>query len=150
MLFKLTLRCEIWCPSGSDDDCPDDHLCFAFSKCHAGDMNSQTLAQIEKQKEEDYAHLIGNTGSSSGSGGAANSFATTDNNPIPRITAAPIPADQVPGYYDVMLGGSTRPTRMPTKRPTNKPVISDEQAMHRYSFCGAYWVDVSIYSLYSA
>ena len=111
-------------------------------------MNSQTLAQIEKQKEEDYAHLIGNTGSGS-SGGAANSFATTDNNPIPRITAAPIPADQVPGYYDVMLGGSTRPTRMPTKRPTNKPVISDEQAMHRYSFCGAYWVDVSIYSLYS-
>ena len=106
-------------------------------------MNSQTLAQIEKQKEEDYAHLIGNT-DSSGSGGAASSFATTDSNPIPRITAAPIPADQVPGYYDVMLGGSTRPTRMPTKRPTNKPVISDEQAMHRYSFCGAYWADVSI------
>jgi len=112
-------------------------------------MNSQTLAQIEKQKEEDYAHLIGNTGSSGSGGGAANSFATTDSNPIPRITAAPIPADQVPGYYDVMLGGSTRPTRMPTKRPTNKPIISDEQAMHRYSFCGAYWTDVSIaYVLY--
>ena len=109
-------------------------------------MNSQTLAQVEKQKEEDYAHLIDNT--DSGSGGAASSFATTDSNPIPRITAAPIPADQVTGYYDVMLGGSTRPTRMPTKRPTNKPVISDEQ-VHRYSFCGAYWADVSIYSLYS-
>jgi hypothetical protein len=43
-------RCEIWCPSGSDDDCPDDQLCFAFSKCHAQDMNGMTMAQIEENK----------------------------------------------------------------------------------------------------
>jgi hypothetical protein len=43
-------RCEIWCPSGSDDDCPEDQLCFAFSQCHAQDMNGQTLAQIEENQ----------------------------------------------------------------------------------------------------
>lgn len=48
-------RCEIWCPSGSDDDCPSDQLCFAFSKCHAQDMNGQTLVQIEEAKAKNEA-----------------------------------------------------------------------------------------------
>ena len=128
-------------------------------------MNSQTLAQIEKEKEETYGHLSA-TNTGGGGGGAANSFATGGSSGGSEeeeawwepgtggsssnsggggvVTPAPIPADEVPGYYDVLLGGSTRPTRMPTKRPTNKPSINAEQAMHRYSFCGKFWTDVSI------
>ena len=86
-------RCEIWCPSGSDDDCPDDQSCFAFSKCHAQDMNGMTLAQIEENKSKNEARQEG------------------------------------------------EPTGLPTQRPTPKPSISAEVAMHRYSFCGAFWAD---------
>ena len=128
-------------------------------------MNSQTLAQIEKEKEETYGHLsVTNTdGGGGGGGGAANSFATGGSTTTggeeeawwepgsggsSKVTPAPIPADEVPGYYDVLLGGSTRPTRMPTKRPTNKPSINAEQAMHRYSFCGKFWTDVSTYQAF--
>ncbi|KAL7555041.1 hypothetical protein ACHAWF_018638, partial [Thalassiosira exigua] len=63
---------------------------------------------------------------------------------------APIPPDEVPGYYDVLLGGTTRPTRQPTRRPTNKPSMSAEQAMHRYSFCGAFWTDARDNCVYKA
>lgn len=111
----------------------------------------QTLAQIEKQKEEDYGHLInaeggGSGGSDDADSNSASSFITgSESSPSvpspPKATLAPIPADQVPGYYDVMLGGSTRPTRQPTNRPTNKPIINAEQEMHRYSFCGKFWTD---------
>lgn len=146
----------MWCPSGKDEHCPDDQLCFAFSECHAADMNSQTLAQIEKEKEETYGHLSV-TNTDGGGGGAANSFATGGSSGGTGgsssgggVTPAPIPADEVPGYYDVILGGSTRPTRMPTKRPTNKPSINAEQAMHRYSFCGKFWTDVSGYKAFAA
>lgn len=103
-------RCEVWCPSGSDDDCPGDQVCMAFTACHAVDMNGMTLAQIEAQQ--------GLNGSPS-----------------------PTRQDSVPGYYDQMEGGTKRPTRNPTQRPTKRPVLTAEEAMHRYSFCGAYWVD---------
>ena len=103
-------RCEVWCPSGSDDDCPEEQLCMAFTACHAVDMNGKTLAQMEKQQE-----LNG--------------------------TPAPTTHDSVPGYYDQTLGGTKRPTRNPTKRPTKRPVLSAEEAMHRFSFCGRFWID---------
>lgn len=137
----------MWCPSGSDDHCPDDQLCFAFSKCHAVDMNGMTLEQMEKQKNE-YQNNLNNNQISGGANGEDDAWwepgsGGSSSGGVVR-TAAPTPADQVPGYYDQMLGGSKRPTRMPTKRPTNKPVMSAEQAMHRYSFCGAFWTDVSV------
>jgi len=93
-------RCEIWCPSGSDDDCPSDQLCFAFSKCHAQDMNGMTLAQIEENKAKNEANQNG---------------------------------------VDVAASGGSKGS--PTQRPTQKPSISAEVAMHRYSFCGAFWAD---------
>lgn len=106
-------RCEIWCPSGSDDDCPDEQLCMAFTACHAVDMNGKTLAQMEKQQE-----LNG-----------------------PPKTPSPTTHDSVPGYYQQTDGGTKRPTRNPTKRPTKRPVLSAEEAMHRFSYCGKFWVD---------
>jgi hypothetical protein len=99
-------RCEIWCPSGSDDDCPDDQLCFAFSKCHAQDMNGMTLQQIEEAKAKN--ENGSGSGNTTESGGVGNSESN---------------------------GGP------PTQRPTPKPSISAEVAMHRYSFCGAFWAD---------
>jgi hypothetical protein len=37
----------------------------------------------------------------------------------------------------------------PTTGPTNKPSLSAEQAMHRFSFCGKFWDDVSrVYYLF--
>lgn len=39
-------RCEVWCPSGSDDDCPGEQLCMAFTECHAVDMNGKTLDEM--------------------------------------------------------------------------------------------------------
>jgi len=133
-------RCEVWCPSGSDDHCPDDQLCFAFSKCHAAEMNGMTLEQMEKQKNDNQQlNNNNNPGSDNaawwepGSGGNGGSFTVR--------TPSPTTADAVPGYYVVKLGGTSRPTRMPTKRPTNKPSMSAEQAMHRYSYCGAFWTD---------
>lgn len=107
--------CEVWCPSGSDDDCPDGQLCFAFSQCHAVDMNATTLKQQEVAIE---------TLSQNG-GGVAGTGTTTQGNTV----------------------GST-PTP-PTTGPTNKPSLSAEQAMHRFSFCGKFWDDVSrVYYLF--
>ncbi|KAL9188929.1 hypothetical protein ACHAXT_011419 [Thalassiosira profunda] len=142
-------RCEIWCPSGSDEDCPDDMLCFAFSQCHAVDMNMQTLAQMEKQKLEYQQLNQQNTNNNVGGGGGGDNPAWWEpgsggsggGGGGSGFTMRPTAADEVPGYYDVTLGGTKRPTRNPTKRPTNKPVMSAEQAMHRYSFCGAFWTD---------
>ena len=143
-------RCEIWCPSGSDDDCPSDMLCFAFTKCHARDMNGVTMEQMEKAQAKEQpavdngAAVASPSASSGGGNGGGNVAANT-----PPISPAPTRADSVPGYYDVMLGGSTRPTSGPTPtpkpstRPTKKPVITAEMAMHRYSFCGKFWTDVS-------
>ncbi len=127
-------RCEIWCPSGSDDDCPDDQLCFAFTKCHAVDMNGMTLEQIENNK-----------GQAVNSGGSDNTVPAGSPGGSSAVPLSPQPtrADSVPGYYDILLGGTTRPTNKPSRRPTNKPVITAEQEMHRYSFCGAFWTDVS-------
>lgn len=127
-------RCEIWCPSGSDDDCPDDQLCFAFTKCHAVDMNGMTMEQIEKNKGQ--AVNSGNGGDTVAAGSPSVASAVL-------LSPQPTRADSVPGYYDIMLGGTTRPTNKPSRRPTNKPVITAEQEMHRYSFCGAFWTDVS-------
>jgi hypothetical protein len=108
-------RCEVWCPSGSDDDCPDGQLCFAFSQCHAVDMNATTL---EQQKEAQAAASQNGGGSAGASnvtqGGVASSMGTTVGIPAP-----------------------------PTKGPTNKPSLSAEEAMHRHSFCGKFWDDVS-------
>jgi hypothetical protein len=106
-------------------------------------MNGQTLEQMEKQKQE-YANFNNIGGGDDpwwepGSGGG-----NTNGGGPPR-TAMPIAADMVPGYYQVKLGGTTRPTRKPTRRPTKRPVISAEQAMHRYSYCGAFWTDVSVF-----
>lgn len=39
-------------------------------------------------------------------------------------------------------GGGVTPPK-PTIKPTNKPSLSAEEAMHRYSFCGLFWDDVS-------
>jgi hypothetical protein len=96
-----SFSCEVWCPSGSDDDCPDGQLCFAFSQCHAVDMNATTL----KQQEEAQSTASQNGGTTQGN-------------------AVGVPAPSTMG-------------------PTNKPSLSAEQAMHRYSFCGKYWDDVS-------
>ena len=106
-------RCEVWCPTGSDDDCPDEQVCMAFTACHAVDMNGKTLEQIKQQQEA---------------------------NGPPR-TPSPTGADGVPGYYEQTDGGTKRPTRNPTRRPTKRPVLSAEEAMHRFSFCGRFWVD---------
>lgn len=38
-------------------------------------------------------------------------------------------------------GAATGSGGPPTQRPTPKPSISAEVAMHRYSFCGAFWAD---------
>ena len=62
-------RCEIWCPSGSDDHCPDDQLCFAFSKCHAVDQNGMTMEQMEKQKNE-YQNFNNNNNNNTMNGGS--------------------------------------------------------------------------------
>ena len=97
----FAFSCEVWCPSGSDDDCPDGQLCFAFSQCHAVDMNATTL----KQQEEAQSTASQNGGTTQGN-------------------AVGVPAPSTMG-------------------PTNKPSLSAEQAMHRYSFCGKYWDDVS-------
>ena len=72
-------RCEIWCPSGSDDDCPDDQLCFAFSKCHAQDMNGMTLQEIEENKANNEANQNG-----SGGGAAAGSGGPPTQRPTPK------------------------------------------------------------------
>jgi hypothetical protein len=40
-------------------------------------------------------------------------------------------------------GGTTQGNAPSTNKPTNKPSLSAEQAMHRFSFCGKYWDDVS-------
>ena len=105
-------RCEVWCPSGSDDDCPENQLCFAFSQCHAVDMNATTLEQQTKAQ----ATVIEN-GSGIGN------------------TTSPLDA----GNSSNVVGASTPPTM----GPTNKPSLSAEQAMHRNSFCGKFWDDVS-------
>ena len=118
-------RCEIWCPSDSDDHCPDDQLCFAFSKCHAVDQNGMTMEQMEKQKNE-YQNFNNNNKNGGGGGGNNEEWwePGTDgnngnggNNGLVQ-TARPTTAEQAPGYYNVKLGSTTRPTRDPTKRPT--------------------------------
>jgi len=94
-------RCEVWCPSGSDDDCPDEQVCMAFTECHAVDMNGKTLEQLEQQQLEQQQH---------------------EANGPPRSPSPTI-------------------VRSPTERPTKRPVLSAEEAMHRYSFCGEFWLD---------
>jgi len=151
------------CPSGQSSECiMPGHECWAFTECDTRYGHGEQFSEFH--------NVIGGSNLEASGIGASTSGGYVDltttsadktdhyfcgksyDDAISKCAshcptaAALIPADQVPGYYDVMLGGSTRPTRMPTKRPTNKPVISDEQAMHRYSFCGAYWTDVSIYS----
>ena len=133
-------------------------------------MNAMTLEQMDKQKQQyiDFNNQLNNnnqvnapSGSNeewwaSGSGGNAPSPGASNGGGMSNVgnnnyimngrTFPPTQRDEVPGYYDVKLGGTTRPTRQPTKRPTNKPSINAEQAMHRYSFCGAFWTDVSLWS----
>lgn len=128
-----------------------------------------TLEQMDKQKQQyiDFNNQLNNnnqvnapSGSNeewwaSGSGGNAPSPGASNGGGMSNVgnnnyimngrTFPPTQHDEVPGYYDVKLGGTTRPTRQPTKRPTNKPSINAEQAMHRYSFCGAFWTDVSLW-----
>ena len=131
-------RCEVWCPSGDDNDCPSDQKCWAFSQCHAADMNGQTLQQMEKAKQE--ASNAANAGASAS--GPPPSAADEWWSPgAGGRTSAPARAEDAPGYYDVTLGGTKRPTKRPSRRPTKKPVISAEQEMHRNSFCGAFWTD---------
>lgn len=100
-------------------------------------MNGMTLEQMEKQKQEyvEFENMMNNENGGSSGGASSPTGSGTVRTPQPTRE------DEVPGYYDVTLGGTTRPTRRPTKRPTNKPVLSAEQAMHRYSFCGAFWTD---------
>lgn len=107
--------CEVWCPSGSDDDCPDGQLCFAFSQCHAVDMNATTL----EQQKEVQAAASENDGGVSGVGNTTQGDVGSSTS-----NAVGVPSPQ-------------------TKGPTNKPSLTAEEAMHRHSFCGKFWVDVS-------
>lgn len=122
-IFRLLLgfeflrhhSCEVWCPSGSDDDCPDGQLCFAFSQCHAVDMNATTL---EQQKEVQAAV--------SENGGGVAGIGNTTQGDVGSSTSD--------------AGGVPAPETMV---PTKKPSLTAEEAMHRHSFCGKFWVDVS-------
>ena len=58
-------RCEIWCPSGSDDDCPADQLCMAFTECHAVINGGKTLKQIEKAKTQQETAVVAGDGDGS-------------------------------------------------------------------------------------
>lgn len=112
-------------------------------------MNAMTLEQMEKQKQEYHQYnqqqqQINNNNQISAPSGNNGGGGFSGGN-IPTRTWPPTAHDEVPGYYQTKLGGTTRPTRMPTRRPTNKPSMSAEQAMHRYSFCGAFWTDVSVF-----
>ena len=91
ILFHRHHRCEVWCPSGSDDDCPENQLCFAFSQCHAVDMNATTL----EQQTEAQATVIEN-GSGVGN------------------TTSPLDA----GNSSNVVGASTPPTMGPTNKPS--------------------------------
>jgi hypothetical protein len=135
--------CEVWCPSGSDDDCPDDQLCMAFTACHAATLNALTLKQIEEKENEVPAGAAAD-----GGGAAVGDDASAAVNDAGNSGGGGVDNDDLWWEPETGGGGSGGSggdgvTRKPTKRPTNKPSITAEEAMHRHSFCGKFWDDVS-------
>ena len=153
-------RCEVWCPSGSDDDCPDDQLCMAFTACHAVEMNSLTLKQIEEAAAAAEAAPVTAPATGGGAADVDDASAAVDGPGDGGGSAASAAAGDGDGDGDGdddlwwepetggggsgSSGGGDGITPKPTKRPTNKPSMSAEEAMHRYSFCGKFWDDVSM------
>lgn len=132
-------RCEIWCPSGSDDDCPADQLCMAFTECHAVINGGKTLKQIEKAKTQQETAVVAGDGDGS-VGGVTNSGANAAANGGGGDDAEDEWWQTETDDGDGIAIAKVEPSE-PTKRPTNKPSMSAEEAMHRYSFCGKFWDD---------
>jgi hypothetical protein len=145
-------RCEVWCPSGSNDDCSEDQLCMAFTECHTMEMNALTLKQIEEATAAAEAASV-TAPATSGAADVADASATVDGAGDGGRSAAPAAAGGGNGNDDLWWepetggggsgssGGGDGVTPKPTKRQMNKLSMSAEEAVHRYSFCGAFWDD---------
>jgi hypothetical protein len=115
-------------------------------------MNALTLKQIEEATAAAEAASV-TAPATGGAADVADASAAVDGASDGGGSAAPAAAGGGNGNDDLWWepetggnssessGGGDGVMPKPTKRPTNKPSMSAEEAMHRYSFCGAFWDD---------
>jgi hypothetical protein len=159
-------RCGTHCPSGNMNDCPFGEICFLNTPCDARLMtiapvpaNSPTMrpttfapVTYESKINKYYCGFDWNDAQKrceiwcpSGrddhcpKGQVCMAFTACNAVDMNGMTLEQIEKQQ----QEANGGGSPTPTiaGKPTYRPTLRPVLTAEQAMHRYSFCGKFWVD---------
>ncbi len=114
---------------------------MAFTACHAATLNALTLKQIEEKENEAPAGAAADGG---GAAGVDDASAAVDDAGGDGVDNDDLWWEPETGGGSSGGSGGNGITRKPTKRPTNKPSITAEEAMHRYSFCGKFWDDVSL------